>query len=336
MRNKETIEKILSRFPTLRIAVIGDYFLDRYWDIDPVLDESSIETGLTAQQVVRCRYAPGAAGTVVNNLAALGVGKIFAAGFTGNDGEGYVLRKKLGNIGVNQQFLLETPHRQTPCYTKPLRNGIEGNRFDIKNRTKTPPDVEERIAESLRLLAGRVDAIMIMDQVSEEDSGVITDSVRNELICLGSKADSPLIYADSRERIGLFRNILVKCNDKELLNVFGKIPSGNITIDELKGYGVKLSEKTKKTVFVTLGANGQLVVNADETVHVPAVPVSGEIDICGAGDSASAGIVASLCSGAGPAEAAYIGNVIASITIRQLGCTGTATPEEVLKCAVDC
>ena len=63
--------------------------------------------------------------------------------------------------------------------------------------------------------------------------------------------------------------------------------------------------------------------------HVPAVPVSGEIDIVGAGDSVMAGIVSALCGGATPAEAALVGNLVASITIQQIGTTGTASREQV-------
>jgi hypothetical protein len=35
--------------------------------------------------------------------------------------------------------------------------------------------------------------------------------------------------------------------------------------------------------------------------------------------------------GAHPVEAATIGNIVASITIQQIGVTGTATPEQVLE-----
>jgi len=62
---------------------------------------------------------------------------------------------------------------------------------------------------------------------------------------------------------------------------------------------------------------------------VPAIPVSGEIDIVGAGDSVMAGVVSALCCGAAPREAAFFGNLVASITIQQIGTTGTATPAQV-------
>ena len=36
-----------------------------------------------------------------------------------------------------------------------------------------------------------------------------------------------------------------------------------------------------------------------------------------------------LCSEAEPAEAALLGNIVASITIKQIGATGTASPAQV-------
>jgi len=62
---------------------------------------------------------------------------------------------------------------------------------------------------------------------------------------------------------------------------------------------------------------------------VAACPVSGPIDIVGAGDAATSGIVAALLAGATDFEAAALGNLVASITIQQLGTTGTATPQQV-------
>jgi sugar/nucleoside kinase (ribokinase family) len=57
--------------------------------------------------------------------------------------------------------------------------------------------------------------------------------------------------------------------------------------------------------------------------------VTGPIDPTGAGDSASAGAVLALTSGATPPEAALVANLVASITIRQLGTTGSASPAQV-------
>src|SRR5437016_4729263 len=89
------LDQILGRIPSLTIGVLGDLFLDRYLDIDSSLTEPSIETGLDAYQVVCARSYPGAAGTVINNLVALGVKKVYVFSALGDDGEGYELLRAL-------------------------------------------------------------------------------------------------------------------------------------------------------------------------------------------------------------------------------------------------
>src|SRR5207253_4303252 len=115
------LEQILERLPKLTIGVVGDLFLDRYLDIDAELTEPSLETGLDAYQVARVRSYPGAAGTVINNLAALGVGTIIPVTVIGDDGEGYELRQALALMpAVNPQHILSRLDRRTPTYTKPM------------------------------------------------------------------------------------------------------------------------------------------------------------------------------------------------------------------------
>ena len=96
------LEQVLRRLPGLTIGVLGDLFLDRYLDIDAALTERSIETGLDAYQVVRVRSYPGAAGTVINNLAALGAGGVMPVSVIGDDGEGYELRQAL-DLGLPRE-----------------------------------------------------------------------------------------------------------------------------------------------------------------------------------------------------------------------------------------
>ena len=85
------LQDIIHIFKNLHIGVVGDFFLDAYFDCDPILDEKSIETGKTCYQVVRTRRYAGAAGTVAANLKALGVDKVDIVGFCGDDGEGLSL-----------------------------------------------------------------------------------------------------------------------------------------------------------------------------------------------------------------------------------------------------
>jgi sugar/nucleoside kinase (ribokinase family) len=49
----------------------------------------------------------------------------------------------------------------------------------------------------------------------------------------------------------------------------------------------------------------------------------------GAGDSTSAGIVCARAAGATLEQAAAFGCLVASITVQQIGTTGTATPDKI-------
>ena len=182
MLTTDLIERVLTTIPGRTIGVLGDLFLDRYLDIDPALNEPSIETGLTAYQVVRVRSYPGAAGTVMNNLAALGVGRICPIAVIGDDGEGYELRQALAAMpAVDPGGIVSDAGRRTPAYTKPMLGKEELNRLDIKNRTPTPIPLQDRIIGLLEKEWPRLDALIVLDQVSEEDCGVVTLRVRCRL-----------------------------------------------------------------------------------------------------------------------------------------------------------
>ena len=99
--NARRFGEITDRYGRLSMVVLGDFCLDRYLEIDPARAETSLETGLPVLNVVRTRAQPGAAGTVLNNLVALGVGRILPVGFAGDDGEGFELIRALqGDAGA--------------------------------------------------------------------------------------------------------------------------------------------------------------------------------------------------------------------------------------------
>jgi rfaE bifunctional protein kinase chain/domain len=331
---KERVEEILGRFKELSIAVVGDFFLDRYIVIDRSLSEISLETGLEAYQVVQIRSSPGAAGTVTSNIAALEVGKLYAVGAIGFTGEGYELKKGLTERGVDIRYLIESESLFTPTYMKPMmREGgkeREINRMDIKNRARLPKEIEDRIISIIHELLPEVNGIVVADQVQERNCGIITDRVREEIGRIGGGNPEKVITVDSRCRIGEFRNCILKPNRFEAARAIYPDHEGDVDMDMALKCGKKLREIAGRPVFVTMGEKGVLVFEEERPFLVPGYKVSGEIDIVGAGDSVMAGIALTLCSGGSCIEAAIIGNLVASITIQQIGTTGTASPAQVL------
>lgn len=329
----ERLAELISQFPSRRIAVIGDFFLDKYLEVDHELDEPSFETGLNANQVVAIRRFAGAAGTVVNNLAALGCKTLHAIGAVGDDGEAYDLRGCLKKIGCSTDGLLTSGEIMTPTYLKPrdMRDPSlagEHERYDTKNRQPTPPTLIDEVLKAFDRIVSQVDAVIVVDQVVDDDCGIVTVAMRAALAERAVQHPHVLFWADSRNHIHDFRHMIIKPNQFEAVHHANPLPDERIELDRLRAAIPVLKAKTHVPVCVTLGERG-MFVSDPELTHVPGVKVPGPIDPTGAGDSATAGAVISLASGASLAEAALVGNLVASITVQQLATTGTAKPDEL-------
>ena len=213
----------------------------------------------------------------------------------------------------------------------------EGPRFDIENQSAMEETVETAVIDALQECIPLVDGIIVGDQMPLENLGVVTNRVRTELCELGGAFPNKIFFADSRTRIGQYRNVIIKPNRFEAKRALQSEWNGqNVDIKAAKQCAAALAERTQNTVYVTLGENGILVYSEGVFTHIPGVPINDEIDPVGAGDSVSAGLVATLCSlrasqAEASVEAAYIGNLVASITVTKIGTTGTASPAEILQ-----
>jgi rfaE bifunctional protein kinase chain/domain len=330
---------ITGRYERLKIGIVGDFFLDRYLHIDPAKDETSIETGLTVYNVVEVRAQPGAAGTILNNLVALGIGEVVSVGFCGDDGEGYELRRALAaQAGVNLEHFLTTTERRTPVYCKPMvfepgRPPRELNRLDSKNWSPTPLDLQRELASRLRDVSSRVDALLLLDQVDLPETGVVTDLVKNAVAGAAQANPDLLIMADSRRGLRDLPHAVLKMNAAELVRASGSPGTG---LDRVQREAAALAARSGQPVFVTLAERGILgVAPSGHHHHLPAYPDRGPIDIVGAGDAVTANLAAALAAGARLHEAMELAMAAASVVIHQLGTTGVASVSQLSGLAIE-
>lgn len=321
-----TAAEILRVFPRLSALVVGDICLDRWCVYDPAVEEPSRETGIPRIGVVATEVTPGAGGTVANNLAALGAGRVAVLGVTGDDGFAFELRRALQHRGIQTDLLVKQAGLQTFTYTKLInRNtGVEDRpRVDFINVRPPAPATERRLLRTLLRVAESFDVILISDQAETSEGGVITPRLRQELAELAVRHPRKVFFADSRMRPEHFRRVVLKPNRQEAdaacLRVFGEVD-----------YRRLRAHVEAPFLIVTHGPRGALVVTGEGEHWAETRPVENPVDICGAGDSFSAGAALALAAGASPLEAARFGNLVASITIMKKG-TGTAAPHEVLE-----
>ncbi len=324
-----TASEILFAIPKLSALVVGDICLDRWCAYDPSAAEPSRETGIPRIAVTSVEVTPGAGGTVASNLAALGASRVAVLGAIGEDGFGHELERALSARGISSELLVKTPGIQTFTYTKVIngRTGREDRpRLDFINTVPLPRPAERRLLDNLQSAVERFDAILVSDQAETGCGGVVTPAMRGLLADLAAAYREKIFFADSRSRMELFRGVIVKGNDQEAGAACARVGAS--------GFQSLYERLSAPLLIVTHGPGGVALYGESGETRVATRRVENPVDICGAGDSFSAGAALALAAGAQPLDAARFGNLIASITIMKKG-TGTASREEVLANAGD-
>jgi bifunctional ADP-heptose synthase (sugar kinase/adenylyltransferase) len=209
----------------------------------------------------------------------------------------------------------------------------ELNRLDVRTRQPLTEAITAELCRRVERVFRTSDGLIVLDQLVDENCGVVNSAVRDTLVRLAAEVPHKLIFIDSRRFLGRFAAGTLKGNKSEVTSAVGNALRGvpESADDAVSGALAHLAAKTNRPAFCTLGESGILVARPDQkAVLVPGCPVTGPLDIVGAGDAATSGITSGLLAGCSDLEAAAVGNLVASITVQQLGTTGTATPTQVL------
>jgi rfaE bifunctional protein kinase chain/domain len=316
--------EILKAFRELRVLVVGDVCLDRWCSYDPKLADTSRETGIPRIAVVKTELTPGAAGTVASNVAALGA-RVSVMGAIGADGFGFELSGALDRRGIGHDLLIHSNAMTTFTYTKLLRSdtGVEDlPRVDFINTAPLPAELDGQLVRRLENAARGFDVILVSDQAETGQGGVVSAAMRQALERIATAERDKIVWVDSRMRPELFRRVVVKPNHDEAeaasMRALGRLD-----------YPALRSHMEAPLLIVTHGGDGAELIDPYGTTWVATRREENPVDVCGAGDSFSAGAALALKVTGDAHQAVRFGNLVASITIMKKG-TGTASPEEVL------
>ena len=282
---------------------VGDFFLDKYLDVDPAWAEVSIETGKTAHQVAAIRTAPARRARSSATWPRWGPARSTPSASPATTASRTTCARDLAALGCGTDHLHCDPERMTPTYLKPRdRNDAslagEHERYDTKNRQPTPQALGERIVRSLDALLPQLDAVIVLDQVEEEDCGVVTAAMsrgvadraqamaRRRLLGRQPAADPPVPQRDHQAQPVRGRWAR-RTRRRATRSIWTNSPR------RWRG----CAQTTGAPIVATRGAAGMVVTDPEMTL-VPGVRVEGPTDPTGAGDSATAGAVLALAAGA--------------------------------------
>jgi rfaE bifunctional protein kinase chain/domain len=330
--DRTRLKMLLDSFATRRVGVIGDFTMDGYWHADMTRSQLSRETPLFPRPVVRESYSPGGAANVAWNLADLRPEDVFAFTVFGEDWRGELFRKVLTQAHIRLEDVITQKGWNTPFYGKVILMGDnskqEDARLDFINTEPIQEETEQALIEKVKNRLPELDALIVADY---QMVGVVTPAVTKALNQLALEFPDILFVVDSRDRVGNFHSMVIKPNNIEAARFFfpDQIP-GLVSEEDLNTVGSRLARENHRPAFITLGHDGCMVYDQDTVNHVSAIQVLPPIDTVGAGDTFIASLTAGLVCNATPVEAANLAALSAAITIKKLGVTGTASPEEIL------
>ena len=319
------LDQILSAVRGARVCVIGDVCLDLYWRADMRRSRLSRETPHFPLPVTEERGSLGGGGNVTANLTALGA-SVLPVSVIGRDWRGWLLEDLFRAAGLPEGGLIADDARVTPCYAKPLRAGIsdvvyEDPRLDFENAAPLSAETERAVLSALYAAADAADVIAVSDQL---EYGVITPAVREALCTLGKTKP---VLVDSRDRIALYTNVIVKPNEVEAAAAVQAL-SPETTFDPAQAARL-LSARTNAPAIVTLGEGGSLWCENGVVTAVPAVKTEPPVDTVGAGDTFLSACAAALAARIPGPDALQFASLASAVTVKKLGVTGTASPEEL-------
>jgi len=329
---RDEISDALRRVHGVAVAVLGDFAVDAYWDLDVGPAERSVETGRAVQRVARQRYGLGGAGNVAANLTALGA-RVVPIARLGADPLGRELRSMLAALGLDLAFVREGPAGwQTVAYVKPHRDGVEQDRIDLGARNVLDEPARRDVIADLSSALETCGGVVVNQQCH---GGPVDEGTLAGIDTLVPALTDRVFLVDSRDHAAACRAGLLKLNAHEALALLGRRrdPLHPVAADEAREAAERIAATREGPLFVTLGADGLLVATAGEVQRVPAVPARGPIDPVGAGDTVTAALGACLVAGCDPRLSGHVASLAAAVTVRKLSTTGTATPAEILAVA---
>lgn len=322
------INEIFQQIKNLKIGVIGDFAVDFYYGINQHTQEFSIETGKEVFWGNTPRTSLGAAGNVVQNLAALGVENLQVFGCVGNDIYGREMQHLFQKLNVDTSTLKTISSGWDTCtYTKPMSVNGEENRLDFGTHNALSETVFDEMLEGIELALPNLNALIINQQFPNP---LLTPQRIQQLNNILSKFPNCLFVADLRAYGLHIKNIVLKVNTEELARLVGVSTIEEADETACIAHAKTLLDNIGGSLVITRGEHGISYISPTETQSIKALQLNTELDTVGAGDTVVAAFSASRGTGASITQSLEIANLAAAVTVQKLGQTGTATLDEIL------
>ena len=326
--NKEQLISYINKLSEPKVLIVGDLAIDEmvYGDAERI----SREAPVLILRHSETKLILGAASNAAHNVSSINNGKTGVIGVCGDDFQAGQLRDAFEKANVNCGLLVVDLSRKTTTKTR-ISGSITTSitqqivRIDRQTDGFLSAEIENEVLKQIERAIPEYDAIIL----SNYHIGTLTPKIIQETIRLANQ-NNKIIVVDAQKDLDIYKNITsMTPNLPDTQKSTGFVIESE---DDLKRAGDKLLNETNaKSILITCGADGMFVTRPNGNyTKIPVFNKSEVFDVTGAGDTVTAVYTLALAAGADPVYAAVIGNVAASLVVKQYGCA-TTNIDEILK-----
>ncbi len=310
----EWVEDKLERLADIRVLVVGDVMLDRYWFGS--VDRISPEAPVPVVSVDSTEERIGGAGNVSCNVTALR-GQSTLLGIVGKDEAGERVDDLARACGVTSALVVDENIKTTIK----LRV-ISRNQQLLRADFETSPGVNA-LNRSMKQFEELIDQhdIVVLSDYAKGGLGRI-----EQMIEMANRHDKPVLVDPKGSQFERYRGAtMITPNLKEFEAVVGEADSR----EEMGHKAAALIEALEiSKLLITLSEKGVVLFNRQSTAMHRVAKTHEVYDVSGAGDTVIAVMAMALATGLNDADSLELANTAAGIVVSKLG-TATVGMEEL-------
>lgn len=314
---------LTEKIQQLKIAVIGDVMLDRYFHGE--VKRISPEAPVPVTKINSIKSVLGGAANVAANLAYLEC-KVYMGGVTGDDENRSLLEKLMDDAGIDHSGLVNSSKRKTITKLRVLGGNQQMLRLDFEETGDLYPEEITALSQWLEnLLDDGLDGIIVSDYAK----GVCSDSFCQWVIKQGKAYNIPVLIDPKGADWSKY-----SCCDFITPNLKEMCEAAGCQRDNEDAAVVEMARSARQqfnigNVVVTRSEKGMSLINGSQVLHSPASAIE-VFDVSGAGDTVAATLLAAAAGKVPLEDAVYLANRAAGIVVAKVG-TYPVHRDELLK-----
>lgn len=308
MKMSIEISEVLQNFSKVKVLVVGDVMLDRYWWGS--MTRISPEAPVPIVNLEKESFIVGGAGNVAANIRGLGATP-YLVGIIGDDANGEVLLNSLENSNISTKSIIKIRNRPTTVKTRIIAHHQQISRIDQESTDNLSASDEEIVWQKCLDLIDKVDVIIISDYLK----GLLSEALLLRLITTANLSAKKILVDPKGKQYQKYKNsTLLTPNRKEAFEA-----SNKTSIREAGDF--LMNELSLESLLITQGEDGMTIFEKENSSHRLEALARHVYDVTGAGDTVIATLAVSFAAGCDLRTSAKIANVAAGCVVEEVGTT---------------